>query len=93
MVNIFRTGFTEDPRGDRINEYQANLIYPGKVFAKRYSEDMLSEFLRTKVGVSQEELVRIFDALHQRGRAVLGDVDIPEAEISGHGMQQTQDEY
>jgi hypothetical protein len=94
ILNIFRSGTTRNSHGKETPEYQANLTLPGKVYSKRCDEDLLAQFLRTRVGLNKDELARVFRALHSDGRALVGDVDFfPDSEAGGYQLEQMQDEY
>lgn len=84
-----RTGTDDLP----LDTYQVNYSVGGITYVAAWSEEELSDFLRIRVPLEQDDFDAVMARLHESGHANIGDVDIPQNEASAMGMEMMPDDF
>lgn len=79
--------------GDPEVDYQVNFTTPGKSYARAFSQDHLAEFLRTPIGMAENETDKLFESLIEHGNAMVDEISIPEREMTVLGFEQVASEF
>jgi hypothetical protein len=79
--------------GDPEVDYQVNFTTPGKSYARAFSQTHLAEFLRTPVGIDDDQADKLFESLIEHGNAMLDEVHIPEHDMTVMGFEQVASEF
>ena len=79
--------------GDPEVDYQVNFTTPGKSYARAFSQTHLADFLRTPVGMPDDEADKLFESLIEHGNAMVDEVEIPEREMTVLGFEQVASEF
>jgi hypothetical protein len=79
--------------GDPEVDYQVNFTTPGKSYARAFSQEHLAEFLRTPIGMPDDETDKLFESLIEHGNAMVDEITIPEREMTVLGFEQVASEF
>jgi len=79
--------------GDAEVDYQVNFTTPGKSYARAFNQEHLADFLRTPIGMPDDEADKLFEELIAHGNALVDEVEIPEREMTVLGFEQVASEF
>ena len=79
--------------GDPEVDYQVNFTTPGKSYARAFSQTHLADFLRSPVGMTEDQEDKLFESLLEHGNAMVDDVHIPEHDMTALGFELVASEF
>lgn len=87
-LHIFEVAKATGTYGETVHQYQVSYNDAGNTYSGLMEEEKLENFLRTKLGLSPEEVGRIMAELHASRNITLEEVDLPENEAGALGLVQ-----
>lgn len=93
-AHIFRLGTHPDTHGNTVEDYQFTYTFGGNTWARTFDdEEMLSEFLRSYVGLTHARTDITLSELRRAGKITIAEVDIPEPIAPAIGLEQMPTDY